>query len=236
MVSVDTVYKVLLTIINKEQNGYITPEEFNLLANNVQQEIFRGYFEDDNLDRNKFNRGLTNGGYSNLPMNQRQKITIFAAEDDIVGAASGNASVFTLPTDLYLLEQDGISTTTGKIVSESERKDLARAMSTEVAPTATYPEYEQYGSTIKVYPNTILNLNVRYLRKPLQPRWTYTIVGGKELYDPSNGSFQDFELHPSEFSNIVLKMLSFFGINLREEAVVQVAEALMNRLNKKEDN
>ena len=32
-VSVDTVYQRVLAIANKEQRGYITPQEFNLFAN-----------------------------------------------------------------------------------------------------------------------------------------------------------------------------------------------------------
>ena len=39
---IDLVYSTLLTILNKELNGYVSPVEFNLLANNVQYEIYRG--------------------------------------------------------------------------------------------------------------------------------------------------------------------------------------------------
>ena len=45
-VSVDTVYQRVLAIANKEQRGYITPQEFNLLANQAQMEIFNEYFYD----------------------------------------------------------------------------------------------------------------------------------------------------------------------------------------------
>jgi len=45
-VSVDTVYKTVLYILNKEQRGYITPDEFNKLGTQVQLEIFESYFED----------------------------------------------------------------------------------------------------------------------------------------------------------------------------------------------
>ena len=45
-VSVDTVYQRVLTLANKEQRGYITPQEFNLLANQAQMEIFEQYFFD----------------------------------------------------------------------------------------------------------------------------------------------------------------------------------------------
>ncbi len=227
---IDTIYKVLLTILNKENQGYISPEEFNLLAINTQNEIFRSYFEDENLDKNKQNRGLTNRGYSNLPFNQRQRITPFAATGDL-SVTSGSA---TLPANLYFIEDNGLTVLeNGIIIDEVERSSIARMVRTEVAPTELYPVYESYGETLKIYPTSIEGVNVRYIRKPLDPKWTYVIVSGKEMYDPSNASFQDFELHESEFSNIVLRMLTFFGINLREEAVVQVAEALKNKLTQK---
>ena len=46
MVNVNTVYRTVLLIINKEQRGYITPDEFNKTATQVQLEIFNEYFED----------------------------------------------------------------------------------------------------------------------------------------------------------------------------------------------
>ena len=47
-INVNTVYTTVLSILNKEQRGYITPEEFNKLATQVQLEIFENYFEDLN--------------------------------------------------------------------------------------------------------------------------------------------------------------------------------------------
>ena len=47
-INVNTVYQTVLLILNKEQRGYITPNEFNKLATQVQLEIFEQYFEDLN--------------------------------------------------------------------------------------------------------------------------------------------------------------------------------------------
>ena len=47
-ISVDTVYQTVLAIANKEQNGYITPQEFNLFADHAQMDIFEQYFYDLN--------------------------------------------------------------------------------------------------------------------------------------------------------------------------------------------
>ena len=43
-VSIDSVYQKVLALANKEQRGYITPLEFNLLANQAQDIIFEQYF------------------------------------------------------------------------------------------------------------------------------------------------------------------------------------------------
>ena len=44
MVNVDRVYQKVLALANKEQRGYITPQEFNLLADKAQMELINDYF------------------------------------------------------------------------------------------------------------------------------------------------------------------------------------------------
>ena len=47
-VNVNTVYTRVLAIMNKEQRGYVTPQEFNIFANQAQMDIFEQYFYDLN--------------------------------------------------------------------------------------------------------------------------------------------------------------------------------------------
>ena len=47
-VNVDTVYQTVQALANKEQRGYLTPQEFNLFANQAQADIFEQYFYDLN--------------------------------------------------------------------------------------------------------------------------------------------------------------------------------------------
>jgi hypothetical protein len=46
MISIDTVYQKVLALANKEQRGYITPQEYNLFADHAQMEILEQYFYD----------------------------------------------------------------------------------------------------------------------------------------------------------------------------------------------
>lgn len=228
---IDLIYKVLLTIINKENNGYVSPEEFNLLMTNVQMEIFRSYFEDENHDKNRQNRGLVNSGYGNLPYNQRHLITQFS-EFESLGKTDDR---FILPSNLYFIEQDGITTTKGVVIEEVERHAISYVSKSIAAPSPTYPVYESYGDAVKVYPDDMDKINVRYIRTPKTPRWTYMVVQGKEMFNPAHPDFQDIELHDSEMSNIVNRMISYFGLNLREGEVIEIAERLKDKLNVKDN-
>jgi hypothetical protein len=238
---IDLIYKTLLTITNKENFGYVSPTEFNLLANNVQSEIYRGYFEDDNLDKNRENRGLTNKGYGNLSFNQRQRLAQFSKiSDSITGVTGGSYNAYVIPSDLYFIEDDGVyEASSGTVIEEVARSKAGYLLKSEVAPSSISPIYERYGTIIRVYPASIGDIQMRYLREPLAPNWTYEVVTAGdgstvEMFDSSNSSYQDFELHASEFSNIVIRMLSSFGINLREGEVIQIAETLKDKMNLKD--
>ncbi len=232
---IDLIYKTVQTILAKDRNGVLTPEEFNILANNSQDEIFREYFEDENRDKNRENRGLTNSGYSNLPANQRQRINKFSAISSVVFDTVN--SRYDLPADLYMLEDDGITSSTNKVIEEVQRSKSGYLANSISGPTANYPTYELFGNHILVSPSTVTsNITVRYLRKPNLPKWTYSVVGGVEMFDGSSASFQDFDLHPSEFTNLVLRILTYFSINIKDIEVTQISEGLKDKANIKENS
>ena len=52
-VPIDNVYQKVLALANKEQRGYITPQEFNLFADKAQNEIFNNYFHKIKITANK---------------------------------------------------------------------------------------------------------------------------------------------------------------------------------------
>ena len=76
-ISVDTVYQRVLAILNKEQRGYLTPVEFNLLANQAQMSIFEQYFN----DVSQFSRIPGNDREFSDPLeNLQEKINFFQKE------------------------------------------------------------------------------------------------------------------------------------------------------------
>ncbi len=84
-VNVNTVYQRVLTIANKEQRGYITPQEFNILANQAQMDLFEQYF----YDINQFNRLPGNSTeHSDMLYILEEKIAPFRVNNTSLTAAT----------------------------------------------------------------------------------------------------------------------------------------------------
>ena len=76
-INIDTVYQRVLALANKEQRGYITPQEFNLLANQAQMGIFEEYFH--HLNQYLRNPG-NNSNFSDSLDYIEDKISMFEVE------------------------------------------------------------------------------------------------------------------------------------------------------------
>ena len=97
-VSIDRVYQKVLAFANKEQRGYITPQEFNLFADQAQMEIFEQYF----YDINQWTRQQGNSHeYSDMLTNLEEKIDIFASV-----ATGDNVTVLNKWGDINLNDGD----------------------------------------------------------------------------------------------------------------------------------
>ena len=102
-INVNEVYKTVLLILNKEQRGYLTPDEFNKIAAQCQLEIFESYFEELNQ---QYRLPDNNSEYSDRLKNLREKISIFQEE----GQCSYVGPYFSLPTNSTTAQAQSITT------------------------------------------------------------------------------------------------------------------------------
>ena len=221
-VSIDTVYQRVLAIANKEQRGYITPQEFNLFANQAQMDIFEQYF----YDINQFNRAPGNDTeYSNMLDLLNEKIAVFQKYMQDVTVTG--ARVGTIPSDVYRLGTVMYVGSTYPVeideVRHNEVLDLEKSPLTRA--TLTRPYYIRLTkSTIELYPSTLASsssVRCNYVDKPIKASWAYTVVNGEALYNST--SAVDFELHDSEETELVLKILELSGISIEDPQLYQLA-------------
>jgi len=78
-ININEVYKTALLILNKEQRGYVTPNEFNKIANQVQLQMFESYAEELNQ---QIRVPQADADYSDRIMNTDEKLSIFKAFGD----------------------------------------------------------------------------------------------------------------------------------------------------------
>ncbi len=160
-INVDTVYKTVLLILNKEQRGYVTPNEFNKIATQVQLEIFEKYFEDLNQ---QLRIPENDSEYGNRVKNVDEKISIFKEykslasswialnEFNIAGPNTPSPSAIDPPvhrigTVIYKDEQE---------LEKVDRNNWLRLnMSKLTRPTADYPIYLHEDNKIIIQPESL---------------------------------------------------------------------------------
>ena len=220
-ISVDTVYQRVLAVLNKEQRGYLTPQEFNLFANQAQRDIFEQYF----YDINQFGRMHGNDTeYSDMLNILNEKISIFEAEGTVTSGT-------TLPTDLYRLGTIKVSytdpITSASKIAEAERVNkneyLYITQSPLATPTVSRPVYIRDENGVRVYGATQLTTGVtcNYIKVPTDVEWNYTMVLGVPQYNASTST--NFQLHESEEPELVEKILELSGLLLKDPGVYQIA-------------
>lgn len=214
MISVDTVYQRVLAILNKENRGYMTPQEYNLLANQAQLEVFEQYF----YDLNQFNRaGEITNEYANIVNNIKEKINLFRTTATITKVSS----VFTLPSSLYRLGTVYYNNTTE--LDPIDQNDFLYINASKLTkPDIKKPVYIRNGDTLTVYPTTIDSVGCTFIKTPAQVVWGYVEVNDVAKYDSSTAT--DFELHDSDETTVVYKILSYAGLVIKQPEISQIAE------------
>jgi len=121
----------------------------------------------------------------------------------------------------------------GRNVKEAEKvthsKITMLVNSLLTAPNLTYPAYTQNGDYAEAYPDTINGIGQlvsQYIRFPFIPKWTFVdLVNGEPAFDEGAADYQDFELPNDDEVNLVMKILQYAGMSIREIQAVQFAQS-----------
>lgn len=99
---INSVRNTVLAIANKNNYGYISPQDFNLYAQQAQMDLFEEYFYSYNSWINKRNQRTSGSGYADIVKGLEEVIDSFSVEAFLV-LVSGN--VYSLPVDYYLVNK-----------------------------------------------------------------------------------------------------------------------------------
>jgi hypothetical protein len=186
-INVNTVYTTVLTILNKEQRGYLTPFEFNNVANQVQLEIFEKFFE----DYNQYTRmPQTDVEFASRMDHIMEEFQVFETSANASNTPTTN--IYTQPSDLHRFgsaswnkgtNSPPIEILTNKVYNQIKLSDLTQ-------PSDNLPVAKYNKNQLTVFPDTTpyasSDVTFNYIRKPKDVRWGYSIGGlGQYIYDSS---------------------------------------------------
>lgn len=309
---INSVRNTVLAILNKNNYGYISPQDFNLFAKQAQLDIFEDYFYQYNYQLNKENKRMSGTGYADITKGYEEVIDLFSVTLPL-SQPTLDINTYSLPSllttnnDYYLINKmlvnsvvlatgtttaavggsnviidatadfitDGVSVgdivgiTIGNIAYNLSIVQIVSATSLRVtpnvvfgfpydyavykkkslkeaervthkkitllnnsiltSPSITYPAYTQEALVGDLFPDTINQpgqVVCQYIRYPFDPQWTYTTLsGGEPVFNQSNPSYQDFELTIDDEPTLIMKILQFAGMSIREIQAVQFGQA-----------
>tara|TARA_R110001592_G_scaffold5392_1_gene29694 strand:+ start:56 stop:766 length:711 start_codon:yes stop_codon:yes gene_type:complete len=226
MVDIDKVYQRVLALANKEQRGYITPQEFNLYANQAQGEIYEQYHYDLNNFELRDASGSLNSDVTDLT---RQKLDIFLLTAGVSAVSSfstiGNA--IQLPSYIYRVSRVEVNGFKAEYLDNNKFKDAVSA-GRLVGPSYSRPVYMLRTNALRINngANITSGVGLHYYRLPVPVSWGYFVVSGKALFDPQPSKTVNFELHTSDETELVYKILKLSGISMAKQDLLQAGQGM----------
>jgi len=229
MVNIDTVYQTVQALANKEQRGYITPQEFNLFANQAQQDIFEQYFYDINAFREKRPKSFEIGdSVSHIMTKVRDWYSIesLGVGGIIPGGATGTGN-----NGKLIYHKNGINREMREVSGPEELRNLAASHwhnqnQGEVfffRENAFKIQVWKFGAPIPDA-DYATDVSIEVIDgRPDLAYWGYVVVNEEAIYN--GGTSKHFQLHHSEQPDLVIKILKLAGIAIEDPSLFQASSS-----------
>ncbi len=274
-INVDTVYRTVLLVLNKENRGYITPDEFNKTATQVQLDIFEQYFDDLNQQLRVPQQG---NDYANRQRAIEQKLAPFKGygQCEYTGVTTPNATVndktFAIPvvdgrgntvinSGLEPVDTPANPTANPPVLAETQVAfyklgtvfyENSNTLNSEIqlvtrdeynslnkseltAPSVYSPIFMYEDYRLAIAPDTINDdVYASFIRKPRNVVWNFSSNSeNNNSYSWNPTTSTNFELLQSEQTEVIVRILLYSGVVVKDYQVVQLA---MQELQQKEIN
>ena len=220
---INDIRNTVLAVLNKNNYGYISPQDFNLYAQQAQMDLFEDYFYAYNYQVNKENQRTSGTGYADIKKGYEEVIDFFSETSNYTPILNQ----FPLPNNYYLINKIYFLDNNTEIERVSHSNISLLNSSQLTAPSEMFPAYTVEANIVTLYPDTPKTIKVQYIRYPKPPKWTYVDLGtnSEPVFDQTQLDYQDFELFADDATDLTMKILQYAGVSIRESSVVQYAGA-----------
>ena len=225
--NVNDMYRICQFAVNKAQNGYLTPSDFNLVINQAQtsyQDYLLGEFQ-----QYQYGRPQARINYSQNE-NIRQRLTPLITEATLtINSTTGES-----PYPVDYVQVDAVVTTDFKRVRFVPQNSLYSYYNSEIDPVVTNPIYLIEPNKFQFYPKTLGSAVLTYVKNAPDIVWAYTTVSGRPVYaptqtgvgvTPTTGTVQPV-WDDVDLLEIITRALKLIGLNLQDGMVSQYANQI----------
>lgn len=206
-------YTLLNFYINKEQGGWYPPEELTRIVDRAQRTLYNTYYTKYATSQ-RLDDALA-------PFKVDYQFTLITTPNGIIttpGDYLDLLSVYTVVTG-----SDNVSRKRPvEIVNEEE---LVNRLNSQVVPVTVNDPIGliKENWNVQLYPAQPMAGMMMYLRAPVAPYFSYSLVSGRVIvYDPMTSV--QLEWSDKDIETILLIALNGLGINLSEADVLQWSE------------
>ena len=239
-IDVNKVYTTVLSILNKKGSGYMTPDNFNKIAKVVQLELLDREFYEYNRAVAKQTSGRGAQGAGDIPRKIMDKLDPFC--DLTTLTIDSTNTYFETPGYSTLISGTTITQAYNNIYAtlslkvNGEFTDIERIDKSKIpflisskltAPSTTFPVYYYSADLLYVFPSSITSVDLYYIAKPRDPNWVSTVDTtsfGTPIYTYDDVNSTNFRLHSSDESDLILGILKYFGVTIKDPLVIQAAQ------------
>ena len=227
--SIQTVYETLQDLANKDQQGFVSPVEFNRFAQVAQLNIFNGLFDElkdvKKLSRSGFDPSRDKSRFKRI----QEDLAAFSTKATL-SKVSGvfNVSSATNPANPPMARIISMATAGSMLLDQSTKKPIEICYDEEKierilisnlsSPTEEFP-IALVSEDIHVFPTSINKIEVRYYKYPEGRTSTGVRTATMPTYATS-GTLTDFELPEHYVSDLVYEIGKMIGVNLRDTDIV----------------
>jgi len=222
--TIEDIHNRFLQLVDKEKNGYITPNEIDRLIDIAQMEELNELYGNPRKDGIPMHLGRSQS------INDQLSPFIKSYALNSGNTASG---LITMPNDylfavtLYYHEPKpgGFNKRFASAITEEELS--YRLTSQVIPPTQSDPVYVQRQGALRVFdgssPAATFAGELIYIKRPNKPVFVYGQVGRTITYD--SGASTQMEWRDSSINNIIYRAISIGGFTLADANTAQYGDA-----------
>jgi len=225
--NIKEIHDIVYFYLNKSQQGFISHEEIDSVLDRASLSLFNKYHANPmvyTIPGRKENFGYGDSQRMDDALAPFKKSYTFTNGDTPGG-------VVTLPNDymhlIGLYTTQYVGTLGRNVVNPVQvlaEDELIERLESQILPVGLFDPIciMNADKKIQLFPEQAQSGKVYYFKRPAVPKFSYTQSGRTVTYD-ANTSVQ-LEWNEADINNVIMQALSYYGLNLQANEVIQFAE------------